>query len=483
MNTKHVKGWLKHGDFILLDLLSVQLSFFLAYWIFQGRGNPYENEAFRYQGIILLVCQLLVTIFTNSYGGILRRKPLEELVAVVRYITEVVALALIYLFMAHTSLVASRLQVGFTAVFFVVIDFALRSVNKLRIFRSGSRRRSIVLVTAGELVDEAMGKLSGKGIYQDFFISSIVVMDPESGAKFSDYGVPVRPLGEDTVSEIGHDWVDEVFLLQPDSMPFPTELMDALQTMGITVNYSMTALAGDRWPQTDIRKLGEYKVLTGGIRFAGALQLAVKRLIDILGGLVGCLFTGLLTLFVGPAIYFADPGPIFFTQERIGQNGKKFKMHKFRSMYMDAEARKAELMDRNKMESGLMFKMDDDPRIIGSEKKDKNGKPKGIGNFIRNYSIDEFPQFYDCLIGNLSLVGWRPCTLQEWEVYDVHHRIRASMKPGITGMWQVSGRSKITDFDEVVRLDKEYLEHWSLWLDLKILFKTVWVVIARKGAE
>ena len=150
---------------------------------------------------------------------------------------------------------------------------------------------------------------------------------------------------------------------------------------------------------------------------------------------------------------------------------------------MDAEERKAELMSRNKIKDGLMFKMDDDPRIIGSEKKNRNGKPIGIGNILRETSLDEFPQFFDILTGKMSLVGWRPCTLEEWEKYDMKHRIRASMKPGLTGMWQVSGRSEITDFDEVVRMDREYIENWSLLLDVKLILKTVWVVVAREGAK
>ena len=224
-------------------------------------------------------------------------------------------------------------------------------------------------------------------------------------------------------------------------------------------------------------------MLTNSVRFATASQLALKRAMDIVGGLIGCIGTAIIFIFVAPAIYIKSPGPIFFTQERVGQNGKTFKMHKFRSMYMDAEERKAELMAQNKIQDGMMFKMDDDPRIIGSEKKDKNGKPKGIGNFLRLTSLDETPQFFDILMGKMSLVGWRPCTLGEWEKYDLQHRIRASMKPGLTGMWQVSGRSDITDFDEVVKLDREYIENWSLLLDIKILLKTVWVVIARKGAE
>ena len=150
---------------------------------------------------------------------------------------------------------------------------------------------------------------------------------------------------------------------------------------------------------------------------------------------------------------------------------------------MDAEERKAALMEQNKIAGGLMFKMDDDPRIIGSEKKDKNGKPIGLGNRLRASSLDEFPQFVNVLKGDMSLVGTRPPTVQEFELYSLHHRARMTTKPGITGMWQVSGRSEITDFEEVVRLDREYIENWSIGLDIKILLKTIIIVLKGKGAE
>lgn len=188
-------------------------------------------------------------------------------------------------------------------------------------------------------------------------------------------------------------------------------------------------------------------------------------------------------LFVAPPIYISSPGPIFFAQKRIGKNGKPFRMYKFRSMYMDAEERKKALMEKNKISSGMMFKMDDDPRIIGSEKKDKNGKPKGIGNFIRNTSIDEFPQFFNVLKGDMSLVGTRPPTVDEWEHYKPEHRSRMSIRPGITGMWQISGRSNITDFDKVVALDNKYIQTWTVGMDLRILLRTVGAVAKSEGAE
>ena len=170
------------------------------------------------------------------------------------------------------------------------------------------------------------------------------------------------------------------------------------------------------------------------------------------------------------AIKIDSKGPVIFKQTRVGLNGRHFKMYKFRSMIQDAEAKKKELMAKNKVASGLMFKMDDDPRITK------------VGKFIRKTSIDELPQFFNVLFGTMSLVGTRPPTVDEVSKYDTRHWRRLSVKPGITGMWQTSGRSEITDFEEVVALDKEYIDNWSMWLDIKILFKTVIQVFMRKGA-
>ena len=491
MNKKHLKGWLKHGDFILMDILCLQLSFVLGYWLNHGYGNPYRNDAYQYQAFVLLLSQLIVILFANNYRSILRRKRFDEALAVGKYMIEIMIAALIYLFFVHNSSEVSRLQVGFASLLFLALDYPLRELNKKRIFRFSTavkKKRSIVLITAKRFVEEAMERLNDSDFYQDFFISGIILMDivlkdEDTLEGTKKYGIPVLPLDEEAISRISHGWVDEAFILQPDYMPFPSKLMDNLMEMGITVNYTMLAFNNDRWPIADMRKLGRYKVLSTSIRFITAQELALKRGMDILGGLVGCMITGILYIFLAPVIYMKSPGSIFFAQERIGQNGKKFKMYKFRSMYLNAEEAKAALMAQNKIQDGLMFKLDDDPRIIKKKKKDKDGRPKGIGNFIRRTSLDEFPQFFNVLRGDMSLVGWRPATLDEWKKYDMQHRIRASMKPGLTGMWQVSGRSTITDFNEVVRLDREYIENWSIALDIKILLKTVWVVLARRGAE
>ena len=262
--------------------------------------------------------------------------------------------------------------------------------------------------------------------------------------------------------------VDEVFIngnTRESSQALANELLE----MGITVHYNlvhMNALA----PNKAVAKYGNYLVLTSSMKIASPRQLFAKRLMDIIGSLLGLIVCGFAFLIFAPIIKKQSPGPVFFSQVRVGKNGRKFKIYKFRSMGVDAEEQKASLMEQNEM-SGLMFKMEDDPRIFP------------IGKFMRKYSIDELPQFFHVLKGDMSLVGTRPPTVEEFEQYQMHHRARLGIKPGITGMWQVSGRSDIKDFEEVVALDTHYISQWSIGLDFKILAKTLQVVIMGKGSK
>ena len=201
-----------------------------------------------------------------------------------------------------------------------------------------------------------------------------------------------------------------------------------------------------------------------------ATGLFYKRVLDIVGGAVGFIIFCLLYVPVAIAIRLESPGPILFSQIRVGQNNRKFKLYKFRSMYIDAEERKAELMARNEME-GHMFKMKDDPRVTR------------VGKFLRKTSLDEFPQFINVIKGEMSLVGTRPPTVDEVQKYRKWQRRRVSMKPGVTGLWQVSGRNKINDFEDVVRLDLQYIDGWRFLRDIKILVKTVWVIVSKDGAS
>lgn len=314
-----------------------------------------------------------------------------------------------------------------------------------------------------------------------FVIWSIQFEGQETIIKGIFEGIPV-------VSDLSHakeylkqEWVDEILIHVPDSK-FPSKLKEQCMLMGIVVHTKIPgSLDMDEGTQF-IQRVGSQTVLTSSINSISTTQATVKRTVDIIGGIVGCIFTGILFCIVGPLIYIESPGPIIFSQIRVGYNGKKFKIYKFRSMYPDAEERKEELINENCMDDRHMFKMEFDPRVIGN-KILPNGKRKtGIGSFIRKTSIDEFPQFFNVLKGDMSLVGTRPPTVEEVETYDLHHKSRLSTKPGITGLWQISGRSQITDFEKVVELDTDYIKNWSLALDAKILLKTVKVVLCGRGS-
>ena len=261
--------------------------------------------------------------------------------------------------------------------------------------------------------------------------------------------------------------VDHV--LVDESTEETREYIEKLIEMGITVHINVDGLSGE-YPNCMVERINGFNVITTSINVATDRQLFLKRAMDIVGSLVGLLICGIAFVVVAPIIYIQSPGPIFFSQVRVGKNGRRFRIYKFRTMYLDAEARKAELMEQNEMD-GLMFKLKNDPRIFPA------------GHVLRALSIDELPQFWNVFKGDMSLVGTRPPTVDEYEQYELQDKSRLAAQTGMTGMWQVSGRSDISDFKEVVKLDNEYIKNWSLGLDIKILFKTVLVVLGREGSR
>lgn len=267
--------------------------------------------------------------------------------------------------------------------------------------------------------------------------------------------------------------VDEVFIQIDDIQRQESYLKNMIlmfERMGVTVNLNLDLFELGLGGERHISKLEKYNVVTFASRLFDYRMVLIKRLIDIVGAIVGLMITFLVGIFLAPVLLLESPGPLIFKQNRVGVNGRIFSFYKFRSMYVDAEARKKELMAQNEMK-GLMFKMENDPRITK------------VGAFIRKTSIDELPQFWNVLKGDMSLVGTRPPTVDEYEQYNVYQKRRISFRPGITGLWQISGRSDIKDFDEVVKLDLEYIDNWSLGLDFRILVKTVLIVLKGKGAE
>ena len=473
---------LRHIDFVIIDIFLMQLSFMFMYWVTGHSGSIYVNHSYHVQAIIFFSGQMALGLFSDNYNGILQRDLHEEFIVMLRYSAEIWLLCGLFVLLADIQ--ADILELLIATLFYFDLGFFGRQLYKHFRLTHIRDRRQVLVVTSSDQVRNVILRIRHGGAAIDHEIVGICLTDNADLRQFEDLHIPFLYISDpNLLSTLTTWWIDDVFLLGTEKGGYPKELMEIFLTMGMTIHYGLSVLDDFAYAKTDVQSLGDYKVISNSTHFITDRAALMKRAIDIAGSLLGCFATGLLILFIGPAIYIKSPGPIFFKQKRVGLNGKIFYMYKFRSMYMDAEKRKAELMAKNKIKDGMMFKMDDDPRIIGSEKKGKDGKPKGIGNFIRNTSLDEFPQFFNVLKGDMSLVGTRPPTLDEWKQYAPHHRARMAVKPGITGMWQVSGRSEITDFEQVVELDRKYLENWSVLLDMKILVKTVKVVLKHEGAS
>ena len=472
MYKKENNSWLKHIDFVILDILCLQLAFILAYEIRVAKGIPYLNPLYENMAFVLVIFQLLVSFFGESFSGVLRRGFLIEMKCMIEHEICVMLLAVLYLFMSQQGVMYSRGAFTIMCTLYFFIAYAARigwkKVIRSRKFAEGEKRSILIITTDAEAAN-VVKALRGDS-YGTYHLAGVALLDKNKTGSMIQ-SVPAVAGADDVTAYIHKNWVDEVFFALPEHVDIPKKIMKDCNRMGVVTHVQLAAL-NELGKNQVVEEIAGYMVLSSSINIVSSWQLLVKRLMDIAGGLVGCIFTGIIYIFIAPIMKVKSPGPVFFSQVRMGKNGKPFKIYKFRSMYMDAEERKKELMEKNNIKDGLMFKMDDDPRII-----------KGIGHFIRKTSLDEFPQFWNILKGDMSLVGTRPPTMDEWDKYELHHRRRLAIKPGLTGMWQVSGRSEITDFEEVVELDTKYIEQWSIGLDIKILFKTVTVVFTGSGAK
>ena len=423
-----------------------------------------------------------VLIFFESLKNVLKRGLYQEFSATIEHVVLVILISTFYLFYMKNAQDYSRLAMLYLGFLYLGISYTVRLFWKHRIRQhmQNGGKRSLLIVTTESMLDKVVSNILNYN-YQMFHIAGVAVIDCDLTGHVRN-GVEVVSNLSNVADYVCREWVDEVFVNLPENVPYPGQLLNQLTEMGVVVHMKLAKTSGLVGERKFVERLGNYTVLTTSINYATDRQLFLKRTVDILGGLVGCVITAILFLILAPMIYIQSPGPIFFSQTRVGKNGKKFKIYKFRSMYLDAEERKKELMKENRVKDGMMFKLEWDPRIIGCKKRADGSIKKGIGNRIRDWSLDEFPQFYNVLKGDMSLVGTRPPTVDEWEKYDLHHRARLATKPGITGMWQVSGRSNITDFEDVVKLDKKYIAEWSVGLDIKILLKTVLVVLRHEGA-
>lgn len=458
---------------LIVDLCSLIVSMGIAFWIrygiFYGRFERGDQIWLLFFAVALYGLMFVLMDFSHHF---FRRGMFDEFVSVVKSEVIFSAVLILALFVMHRSADLSRLVFGYQIVINTVVMYAARVIFKqymVKVYRNSRHSNRLLVVTSS---DQAENVLENLKEYNEWnrTIAGLVLTDTAQVGEINE--IPVVAHSEDFLNYVIRNDVDEVFIIDDKMMrtPLMDEWVRELEQMGIIVDVNIDAFDLSISGKKTLNRVGKYAVVSFARNLFSTRQMIAKRALDIVGSMVGMIILGIATIFVAPAIKLDSPGPVFFGQTRVGKNGRKFTFYKFRSMYKDAEARKKELMASNEVK-GLMFKMEDDPRITK------------VGKFIRKTSIDELPQFWNVLRGDMSLVGTRPPTVDEFEHYEAKHKCRLSMTPGLTGLWQISGRSDIKDFDEVVRLDMQYIDNWSILKDIKILILTVKVVLTGRGSR
>lgn len=449
-----------------LDMAVCVTAFFAAYHLKPGTIDPIETLTW-FLGASIVVHLVLYPL--NGFYESLRLKSVFDIVLMVfkSAITEFFVLGtLVFLVQAKTT---SRYFFGL----FLLINYTLILAEKLgvRFLLSAVRRRGfnfrqLLIVGTGGNATQLIRSLKR---HSHWGYVPVGVLAPVGEVGKEILGVPLLGKISELEALVQTRPVDEVVFamdrFDSEELFGPMQLCDRL---GISTRVS---LAFFDLPNRKITfsQLEKIPLLTFYTTLRTPFQEVLKRLIDIGVSLIGLVITLILTPWIRWKIGRESPGPILFKQVRVGENGRLFKCYKFRTMALDAEERKKDLQSKNQME-GPLFKIDEDPRVFP------------FGNFMRRTSIDELPQFFNILRGDMSVVGTRPPTPDEVKLYETHFRKRLSVRPGLTGLWQVSGRNEIRNFEDVLKLDVEYIERWSIGLDIRIILKTVWVTLFRKGA-
>lgn len=459
---------------LLADLICFVASYFGGgyLWLVVYRNVSMENmklEILDSFGIVLVV-YMLIMLFSDIEKNFIRRSLYQDFWAAIKASVILIFVTALTIFLQHNNADASRgvyfCIAGINLILFFVTHLALK-YYLLKVYRNKRATNQIFLVTTASRVEEILIDADNSKDWAHR-LTSIAIIDDNQVGKWYD-GVPVVANYNNMYQYVKEQIVDEVFINVPyDTGSSLAEVVNKFEDMGATVHVSIEILNKFDDYHKSFNMMGNIPVVTFSNQEYDWKMLIVKRLMDIAGAIVGLLITAVVTVFLAPPLLIESPGPLFFSQKRVGKNGRFFQIYKFRSMYMDAEERKKELESQNEMK-GLMFKMKDDPRITK------------VGKFIRKTSIDELPQFFNVLKGDMSLVGTRPPTVDEFKQYEAHQKRRLSAKPGITGLWQVSGRNNIKDFEDVVKLDVQYIDNWSIGLDIKIILKTIKVVFDRSG--
>lgn len=454
MDTKHV----------VLDVVVQMIAIAITVLFFSDRIAAEQRQSV----FALFVVFLIVFILSNRVANVYNVTLFYYLDRILRkeawsFIVASLVSALVYFCCLNQS-ISQVFVIAFLSISFVLM------VLEILVFRNLIDR-----IVSRKYVPRCI-YVGSKDSYNKFryFMKKTTMLVNEIGyVSYDDYDEGLEYIGSISQLEsiIRRYNIDQVYIMQKRERDIADiqQYVDLCIKMGVTCRV-IVDIYRRRKSYSYNSSIGTYPVITYHTICMNSWEAIAKRVFDIVFSIIAIILTSPIMLITAIAIKIDSPGPAIFKQVRVGMNGRHFKIWKFRSMRINADEMKKELLEQNEVKDGMMFKMKDDPRITR------------VGKIIRKLSIDELPQFFNVLSGSMSFVGTRPPTLDEVEKYQTDQWRRISIKPGITGMWQVSGRSNIKDFDEVVRLDVEYIDNWNLWLDIKLLFKTVGVVFLHEDS-
>ncbi len=467
MSRGFVFGWLRHLAFVGFDALLVSLGWTTAQIVVSTIEQIKEVKSFQLitsnhtqPEFLLLILLITLSIIASAklYGERPQRRRYNDLAKSIT-LAQIVLVVIAFLYPPGTFISYSTFIVAWLFTLFFVLFGRWLAENTITSLRhQGTVRRSIALIGTPEDTKRAKYILELASKKEFDIVRCLDLSATEVAHKWSK-----------TLERLYQQGVGEIFVCSWQLISDPMELYWSVNTAGM--NLRIVPIDLEVPSQTSkVEMIGGMPTVKFSPPTLVGSDFWTKRIFDVAMAAVALTLASPILTVIAILIKLDSPGSIFYRQTRIGLRGTEIKVWKFRTMVTNAEQLLKDLEAQNEIEGGVLFKMKDDPRITP------------IGKFLRRYSLDELPQLINVLVGQMSLVGPRPLPLRDVEGFEEHHFVRHNVTPGITGLWQVSGRSDITNFDDAFKLDVDYINNWSLALDFSILFKTVKVVLAKEGA-
>ncbi|NMG11033.1 sugar transferase [Brasilonema sp. UFV-L1] len=437
---------------VFLDVIALVIAWRLAVFYGTPLNSPWtEKTSFL---LLVLAVEIGIIAAQELYKAGTYRRNYPSLIKAVS-LSELFILLIAFLYEPESYISRSTFLIfWFSSVAFISTGRCIFDMITTLLRKKGAIRYPVFLISDTKEQEEHIRLIEQENCYTVQGISDSKCLD--------------RAHREETLESLRNQGIVEAFVSW-NSIKNRLYVCWHFHTAGITIRI-LPIQSTVCHPKSVLWMIGEVPCMTIPAPIIAGSDFWVKRCFDLCCSIILLLILSPVYLLIALLIKLDSPGPIFFKQDRIGLHSKKFKIWKFRTMVADAEKMQKALETKNEIKDGVLFKLKNDPRITK------------IGKILRRYSLDELPQLFNVLLGQMSLVGPRPLPIRDVEKFQTAHFIRQEVLPGITGLWQVSGRSNIDNFENTVKLDISYIENWSLWLDLKILLKTVQVVLRKTGA-